>query len=68
MGHVIPTVIEGHRLTDDLDEPTANNGESAAAETATNVYVLKYLKETDQLTPSVTERLHQNIQTGRGTI
>ena len=64
MGHMITAVIEGHTLTSDLDVPSNRNGEATAVDIATNVYVLKYLQETGQLTSNVTQRLHQNIETG----
>ncbi|XP_072015057.1 A.superbus venom factor 1-like [Amphiura filiformis] len=65
MDRIVTEVIGGHTLVSDVELPSGSNGEVIAAATATNVYVLKYLKETGQLTTNVTEKLHQNIQTGK---
>ena len=68
MGQAVTTVIEGQSLlSDSSDAPQLHidNGELATADTAFNVYVMKYLKETGQLTVDRTKRLQQNIESGK---
>ncbi|XP_072015058.1 complement C3-like [Amphiura filiformis] len=61
LGSAITTVIEG---LDSLLEMPRGCGEQTMLYMAPNVYILKYLKETDQLTPQVESVVYRYIEEG----